>query len=31
VVKVFIRHTDAKLVRHELIFWKRGLSAVSGV
>ena len=28
--KGFIRHEDAKLVLHELLFRKRGLSAVNG-
>jgi len=31
MVKVFIRRTDAKLVLYEVLFWKRGLSAVNGV
>jgi len=31
MVKVFIRHTGAKLVLYEVLFWKCGLSAVSGV
>jgi len=31
VLGVFIRHIDAKLVVYELLFWKRGLSAVSDV
>jgi len=31
MIKVFIRHTDAKLVLYEVLFWKRGLSAVSDV
>jgi len=31
MVKVFIGHTDAKLVLYEVMFWKCGLSAVSGV
>jgi len=31
MVKVFIRHTDAKLVLHQVLFCKRGLSAASGV
>ena len=31
MVKVFIHHTDVKLVLYELIFLKRRQSAVSGI